>query len=156
KQTASDLKAAVQSFRYSARLFESAHANNRAAKAHFGAGEGYSTLSQYESARRSFHRALQLGQEAELRCKILSRLARTYATTGPFSLADRYSSQAISVCEHLDEGGQAEALQARGEALDFAGERSKSDAYILRARDLFARTKNVNGQADAESVLSYH
>ena len=156
KQTASDLVAAVQAFRYSARLFESAHANIRAAVAHFRAAEIYSTLSQYDSARRSFHRALQLAQEPELRCKAFSRIARIYATTGPFSLADKYSSQALSQCSHLSEGAEAEALQARGEALDFAGERAKSDDYLLRARDLFEIAKDINGQAQALLILASH
>jgi len=156
KETASDLAAAARAFQESARLFELAHANENAAQAHFRAGEIYFTLSQYGSSRRSFHKALQIGRDPELHCKSVSRIARTYATAGPFSLADQYSSQALTRCAHLSEGAQAEALAARGEALDFAGERSQSDDYLLRARDLFATAKNTNGQARAVSVLAYH
>jgi len=155
-QTAADLAAAVRAFRNSARLFESAHVNETAAEAHFRAGEIYFTLSEYDGARRSFRKSLQLARDREVRCKSVSWIARTYATTGPFSLADQYSNQAMSLCEHLTEGAQAEGLQARGEALDFAGERAKSDDYLLRARDLFVRAKNVNGQAQVLWLLAHH
>jgi len=155
KQTRTDLTAAVGFFRDSARLFESTHAYERAAAAHVRAGEIYFTLSQYDNARRSFRKALQFGQYPEVRCKALSRIARTYATTGPFSLADQYSNQAMNLCERLSENAQAEALEARGEALDFAGERSKSEDYFLRARDRFVAVKDDNGQAQALLMLAY-
>ena len=139
-----------------ARLLESTHAYERAADAYVRAGEIYFTLSQHDNARRSFRKALQFRQYPELRCKALSRIARTYATTGPFSLADQYSDQAMNSCEHLSGNAQAEALEARGEALDFIGKRSKSEDYFLRARDLFAAAKDDNGQAQALLMLAYH
>jgi CHAT domain-containing protein len=155
KQSGKDLIAAAGRFGESARLFESAHANERAADAHFHAGEIYSTLSQYDKARRSFRKALQLGQGPELRCKALSRIARTYATTGPFSFANQYSNEAMRFCEPLSEGAQAEALEARGEALDFGGDRSNNEDYYLRAQNLFAAAKDENGQAQALLMLAY-
>ena len=156
KLAAANLIAAARLFQESARLFESANQHNKAAEAYFRAGENYSTLSRYDSARRSFRKALQLTLEPELRCKSLSRIARTYATTGPFSLADQYSNEAMSRCQHLSEGAQAEAQEARGEALDFVGDRPKSDDYLIRARDLFASAKDHNGHAQALLMLAYH
>src|SRR5207253_3038029 len=41
-------------------------------------------------------------------------------------------------------------------ALQFIGKRSKSEDYFLRARDLFAAAKDVNGQAQALLMLAYH
>ena len=156
EQNASHLAAAVEAFQESARLFESAHANGKAAEAYFRAGEIYSNLSQYESARRSFRKTLQLAHEPELRCKALSRTARTFATTGPFSLADQYSGEALNLCGNLSEQAQAEALEARGEALDVAGERTKSDEHLVRARDLFAIANDDNGRAQALLMLASH
>ena len=155
QETGGDLAVATRLFRDSARLFESTHEYQRAAQAQVRAGEIYFTLSQYENARRSFRKAFHLEQDPEVRCKALSRIARTYATTGPFSLADQYSNQALNLCGRLGESAQAEALEARGEALDFAGERSKSQDYFLRARDLFAAAKDDNGQAQASLMLAY-
>ncbi len=89
KQTGADLNAAVGLFRESARLFEAAHLYEKAADAHVHAGEIYFTFSQYDKARRSYREALKIGQDPEVRCRALSRMARTYVTTGPFALADR-------------------------------------------------------------------
>ena len=155
-QTASDLHAALKAFQDSAQLFKFAHQSENAAHAHFRAGEIYSTLGRYGLARYSFQTSLKIAQDPELRCRALSRIARTYAITGPFSLGDRYSNEAMGVCYHLSEGGQAEALEARGEVLDFAGEKLKSDAHVIQARDLFAAAHDINGQARAVSVLAYH
>ena len=156
KQKASELAAAVSAFQESARLFELAHADTKAAEAYFLAGDIDSRLSRYGSARRSFRKSLQLEQEPELRCKALSRIARSFATTGPFALADRYSTEALGLCANLSEGAQAEAMEARGEALDLAGERAQSDEYLVRARDLFAKAKDDNGRAQALLMLASH
>jgi CHAT domain-containing protein len=156
KQTGKGLADAVELFGQSARLFESAHANDSAADAYVHAGEIYFTLSQYERARRSFRKALNLGKDREVRCKALSRMARTYATTGPSSLADHYSSEGMNLCEGLSEERQAEALQARGEALDYTGQRLNNEDYYVRARDLFAAANDRNGQAQALLMLAYH
>jgi CHAT domain-containing protein len=155
KQTGADLTAAVALLRESARLFLAIRLYEKAADAHVHAGEIYFTLSQYDKARRSFREALKLGRDPEVHCKALSRIARTYATTGPSSLADRYSNQAMNRCGHLSENSQAEALEARGETLDFAGERSNTEDYFLRARDLFALGQDDNGQAQALLMLAY-
>ena len=61
----------------------------------------------------------------------------------------------MNLCERLSEKAQAEALEARGEVLDFAGERSKSEDYFRRARDLFAVAKDDDGQARALLMLAY-
>src|SRR5215468_9709572 len=57
KQTGKGLAQAVERFGKSARLFESAHENDKAADAYVYAGEIYSTLSQYTLARSSLHKA---------------------------------------------------------------------------------------------------
>jgi CHAT domain-containing protein len=156
KQTGKGLAEAVDLFGQSARLFESAHANDKAANAYVHAGEIYFMLSQYDRARRSFRKALHFGKHPDIRCKALSRMARTYATTGPSSLADHYSSEAMNLCEGLSENMQAEALEARGEALDYTGQRLNNEDYYVRARNLFAAANDKNGQAQALLMLAYH
>jgi len=155
-QTVQHLAAAIELIRESARLFESAHEYERAADAHVHVGEIYVTLSQYGKAQRSFRKALLLGQVPEVRCKALSRSARTYATTGAFSLADQYSKQAMTVCKGLSQSRQAEALEARGEALDLTGQGLTSEDYYLRARNLFSAANDRNGQAQALLKLAQH
>jgi tetratricopeptide (TPR) repeat protein len=155
KQTVRHLTAASRLFQQSARLFATSHSYDEAADSHLQAGEIYSTFSEYAKARESYRKALTLGQRPELQCKALSRIARTYATTGPYSLADSYSRQALNRCEHLNEKAQAEALEARGEALDSAGEHSQSVDCLRRARDLFVAAKDDNGEAQALLMLAY-
>jgi CHAT domain-containing protein/tetratricopeptide (TPR) repeat protein len=155
KQTYRDLTAAARLLKGSARLFETNQAPERAAEAHLRVGEIYFTLSQYGEARRSFREVLRLAHDPEVRCKAVSRMARTYATIGPSSLADQFSNQAMNLCKDLSERAQAEALEARGETLNFAGERSDNEDYFLRARDLFAAAKDADGQAQALMMLAY-
>ena len=147
KQTSADLTSAAGLFRDSARLFEAASLHKDAADAHVHAGEIYFTFSQYDKARRSYREALKIGEHPEVRCRVLSRMAQSYVPTGPFALADDYSKQAMSVCEHLNEKAQAEALEARGEVLDFAGDSSESGDHLRRARDLFALANDDAGHA---------
>jgi CHAT domain-containing protein len=147
KQSSADLNSAVGLFRESARLFEAGSLHEDAADAHVHAGEIYFTFSQYDKARRSYREALKIGQHPDVRCRALSRMAQSYVPTGPFALADDYSKQAMSMCEHLNEKAQAEALEARGEVLDFGGESSESGDYLRRARDLFALANDDAGQA---------
>jgi len=156
KQTAKGLAEAVKLFGQSARLFEFARVNNEAADAYVQAGEIHFTLSQYEQARRSFRKALNLGTDREVRCKASSRMSRTYATTGPSSLADQYSSEAMNLCDGLSEQRLAEALQARGEALDYTGQHLNNEDYYVRARNLFAAANDTNGQAQALLMIAYH
>src|SRR5215475_10399273 len=155
KQTRADLSAAIGLYRKSARLFEAAHLYDNAAEAHLQAAEIYFTVSKYDEAWRANQQALKLAQNPELRCTALSRIARTYANIGPSSLADNYSSQALTLCESLSEKAQAEAQEARGEALEFAGEHSRSLAYLARAHDLFAAVRDDNGEAQALLMLAY-
>ena len=155
KQTVKNLKAANRLFQQSARLFATSHSYDEAADSHLQAGEIYSTFSEYAKARESYRKALTLGQSPESQCRALSRIARTYATTGPYSLADSYSQQALNRCEHLNEKVQAEALEARGEALDSTGDHSKSAESFKRARELFAAANDDNGQAQALLMLAY-
>jgi len=155
KQTNADLNSAAGLFRESARLFEAARLYDEAADAHVHAGEIYFTFSQYDKARRSYREALKFGQHPEVRCRALSLMARSYVTTGPFALADDYSRQAMSLCEHLSEKAQAEVLEARGEVLDLAGESSTSRDHFRRARDLFALANDDAGQARTLLMLAY-
>jgi CHAT domain-containing protein len=155
KQTEKDLRAAVALFRLSARLFAAAGSYEQGAEAHLQAGDVYFTLSRYDQARGSYRESLRLGQHPDKRCRALSRITRTYTTTGPYLLVERYSSQAMGACRNLDASSQAEALEARGEALDFAGERAKSEDSFREARDLFAQAEDKNGQARTLLMLAY-
>ena len=154
KQTAKDLLAAAETFRASARFLTAAGSDGQAAEAYLLAGDIYSTLSQYEQARRSYLLAFK-GNNPEDRCRALSRMARSYATTGPSSLADRYSKQAMDSCRDLSRVAQAEALESRGEALlEFAGEREQSEDLFRQARELFAKAGDKNGEAQALLMLA--
>lgn len=154
KQNAKDLISAAWTFRASARLFAAAGSYERAADAYLQAGDIYSTLSQYDNARRSYREAVG-EQNPEERCRALSRMARTYATTGPFSLADRYSQEAIDSCRDASKSAQAEALESRGEALlEFAGERAQSEDFFRQARELFAQAGDKNGEAQTLLMLA--
>ena len=155
KQLARDLYTASQLLAKSARLFLAARDFDKAANAYLQNGEILSTFSQYGKARQAFHEALKLGKDPELRCRALSRIARTYATTGPNSSADQYSEQALTVCANLSESAQADSLEARGEALDSAGEHAKAAGYLRKAKDLFAHANDDEGQAQALLILSY-
>ena len=97
KQNAKSLWAATRLFRESSRLFAAGHSYDKAADSHLQIGEIYLILSEFDKARKSFDEASKVAQDPELRCSALSGIARTYATTGPYSLADDYSRQA-SVC----------------------------------------------------------
>src|SRR5262249_8255878 len=124
------------------------------------AGDIYFTLSRYDNARRSYREALR-EQNPERLCRALSRIARTYVATGPFSLVDRYSKEAIDSCRDASQSAQAEALEARGEALlEFGGERAQSEDFLQsedffrRARELFARVGDKNGEAQTLLMLA--
>jgi CHAT domain-containing protein/Tfp pilus assembly protein PilF len=153
-QTSASMTAAVAMFRESALLFEVADLPEQAADAYLQAGEIYFTLSRYQRARGAYREALKLGKVPETRCKALSRVARTYATTGPISLAERFSQQAMNLCEPVSNEAQAEALEARGEALESAGDHAKSAECFGRARDLFAAAKDDGGQAQSLLMLA--
>jgi len=157
KQTGKDLNAAVALLQQSVRLFKAAQAYSQAADAALQSGEIYFTLSQYDKALKSYREALSLdGKRPELLCLALSRMARTYATRGQKSPADSYSTQALSRCSALpDPGLQAEALEARGEALSTAGDSSGAAEFLFQAHDLFVRARDENGQAQALLMLAY-
>jgi len=155
KQTAKDLLAAAETFRASAGLFAGAGSYDEAAEAYLQAGDIYSRLSQYDKARRSYREALK-EQSPEMRCRTMSRIARTYAATGPFSLAGRYSTEALDTCRNLSEPAQAEALEARGEALlELAEERAQSEYFYRQARELFVRGGDKNGEARTLLALAH-
>jgi CHAT domain-containing protein len=155
KQTAADLANSAKLFRTSAKLFAAAEEYQQQADADAEAGDIYFTLSQYDSARRSYSEALKISQDPEKRCRALSRIARTYAATGPLSQVERYANQASDLCQNLSPVAQAEALEARGEALDFAGDRPNSEDAFRRARDLYASAKDENGEARTLLMLAY-
>ena len=155
KQNAKSLWAATKLFRESSRLFAAGHFYDKAANSHLQIGEIYLILSEFDKARKSFDEASKVAQDVELRCSALSGIARTYATTGPYPLADEYSRQAFSLCEHLSERAQAEALEARGEVLLSGGDYSGSADYLRRARTLFVAVKDDNGEAQALLMLAH-
>jgi CHAT domain-containing protein/tetratricopeptide (TPR) repeat protein len=155
KQTAKDLLVAAGLFRASARFFLAAGSYAQAADAHLQAGDIYFTLSQYDKSRRSYREALQLGHGSVRTCRALSRLTRTYAATGPLSLVQLYSTQAIDSCRNFGGSARAESLEARGEALDFAGDRAQSEDFFRQAQDLFVQERDENGQARTLLMLAY-
>jgi CHAT domain-containing protein/tetratricopeptide (TPR) repeat protein len=155
RQSAENLLAATTLFLESSRLFAASHGYDKAADSHLQISEIYLILSEFDKARESYREALKLARDRELQCRALSGIARTYASTGPYSLADEYSRQALSLCEHLSERAQAEALEARGEVLHSAGDYSESVDCLRRARDLFAAAKEDNGQAQALLMLAH-
>ena len=131
-----------------AKLFTTANSSDQAANARLEAAEIAGMLGHYDAARQTYREILRTGSE-EARCKALSRMARTYASTGPVSTADQISLQAMRVCEPLGAAGQAEGLEARGEVLESAGEHTESVEYFTRAARLFAEAKDDNGRAQS-------
>jgi len=155
KQNAEGLLAATRLFRESSRLFAVSHSYDKAADSHLQIGEIYLILSEFDKARNSFDDASNVAQNPELQCRAFSSIARIYASIGPYPLADDYSRRASSLCEHLSEQGQAEALEARGEVLYSGGDYSKSAECLRSARDLFVTAKDDNRHAQALVMLSY-
>jgi CHAT domain-containing protein len=155
KQTASSLLAASRLFRESSRLFAAGHYYDKAADSHLQIGEIYLILSEFDKARKSFDEAFKVAQDPELQCKALSGIARMYGSIGPYSLADSYSRQAMSLCEHLSHRAQAEALEARGEVLFSGGDYPKSTDCLRRARDLSVASNDDNSEAQALLMLAY-
>jgi CHAT domain-containing protein/tetratricopeptide (TPR) repeat protein len=153
-QTNRNLASAGSLLLESARLFEAARAYKDAADVYLEAAEIDVMFSRYEMARRSYRAALKIGPD-EARCKALSRIARTYATTGPLAVADRVSNQAMTLCEPLGGTAQAEGLEARGEALKSAGEQAKSVEYLERAEKLFAKENDDRGRAQSLLMLAF-
>lgn len=155
KQTAANLLSATRLLRESSRLFAVARSYDKAAESQLHIGEIYLILSEFDSARESFEEASNVAQNPEVQCRALGGIARIYASIGPYSLADDYSRKASSLCEHLSEQAQAEALEAGGEVLYSGGDYSKGAERLRRARDLFVTAKDENGQAQALVMLAY-
>src|SRR5215472_2706366 len=157
KQTKRDLAAAIALLRKSAQLFKAANVNSKAADANLKIREIYFTFSQYDKAMSSYREARDLGSKnPELLCLVLSRMARTYATTGQQSEANKTSSQALSQCDGItDPRLQAEVFEARGEVLDSLGESAKSTEFLNRAQELFGEAADKSGQARAQLNLAY-
>jgi len=154
-QTKKSLTSAASLFHQSTQLFLSAGVPENAANSHFREGEIYVTLGSYDKARRSFQTATAITQNPELRCRALSAMTRIYASNGPLPVAKHYSELAINVCESLSQTAQADAIEARGEALDSAGEHAESEACFQRASDLFAAAGDDGGRARALLMLAY-
>lgn len=151
KQTEKDLKTALGLLRESSRLFQAAHANERAAAAELEAGKIHDMLSEYKQALSSYRRVLALaGKDPELKTVALARMTRTCANVGKTTEAETYSNQALSLSQGLSSKTRAEAHQARGEVLLYSDRAEAANAFT-RARDLFAEARDSDGQA--ESVL---
>jgi tetratricopeptide (TPR) repeat protein len=125
-----------------------------AAESQLQIGEIY-IPQRFDNARKSFSDASKIAQDQELRCRALSSIARIYGNIGPYSLADSYSRQALTLCEHLSERAQAEALEARGEVLHSGSDYSGSADFLRRATSLFVAGKDDNRQAQALFWLAY-
>ncbi len=152
-----DLQAAIVLFQESARLFKAASAYDRAAGANLQIGEIYFTLSRFDKALGSYREVLRLApNNPELSCQALSRIARTYATTGLSSdEADSYSEQALKLSLGLSSRTQAGALEARGEFLYNSSKVQESVEWFDRARALFAEANDANGEAQTLLMLAY-
>jgi CHAT domain-containing protein len=155
KQTGKDLAAAITLFKESARLFRAGHWDVQGADVDLQIGELYFTSSKYNEALGFYREALNLaGSDGERRCRALSHIARTYATTGRISEAKNYAQQALSLSEGLvNERTQGEALEAYGEALYWSGDSLQAVEPLGRARDLFAEVRDADGQALAVLML---
>jgi len=156
RQTGKDFAAAIALLQEGARLFQLGQWNAQAADAYVQVGEIYFTASKYDKALTSYRHGLTLaGNNPELRCRALSHMARTYATTGRSSEAVSHSQQALSLSGGLSNRRvQAEAEEARGEALYWSGDALHSVEFFVRARELFAEAKDDDGQALALLMLA--
>src|SRR5262249_49005980 len=117
-------------------------------------GDIYATLSRYDEALSSFQEASALaGDDPEVHCQALSRMARIYANRGR-SEADSSSEQEFSLSEGLSKKTAAEALQARGETLLYSHPQTARN-LLDRARALFKEANEPNGEAEALLMLAY-
>ena len=150
RQTKKDLVLARSLYEQSATLFEAGGAHEPAAEAYFESADISILFSRYPEARQTYAKIMRLDAN-EARCRAKSRTSRTYATTGPVALADRTSNDAVQFCRGLGQRAEAEALEARGEALESAGDHSQSAEFLERA----AKTFDAMGdeEAKAESLL---
>lgn len=160
RQTEADFKAAIRLFQVSVGFYTSAHLYSKAVDAKLQIAEIYFTLSQYGRALSSYQEAGNLGgKDTAQSCLVLSRIARTYATMGQQSDADRFSMQTIRRCDAVGNPKiQAEVSEARGEVLYNSGELSEieeSAKLFNRAQELFAESKDESGRTHALLMLAY-
>lgn len=156
KQTSQDFAAAVALLQESARLFHMGSWNAQAAEAYRQIGEVYFTQGRYDAALHAYREALALtGENQDLRAKIFARMACTAANQGYLTEADDYSKRALRLIEGpAGARTQAEVLEARGETLFWQDNYKHAAEFFVRARDLFAEIKDVDGQALALLMLS--
>ncbi len=156
-QTKKALIAAIALFQKSVRLFRGAHLDGRAADTSLEIGQIYFTLSRYDKALGFYRQARNLDRKnPETFCLVLSYMARTYATTGQKSQAYAASKQALGQCNALPNlRMQAEALEARGEALWYSEGSLRSAEFFSRAQELFEKTNDPGRQAHALIMLAY-
>lgn len=141
-------------FAESARLFATAHANKEAADAYLGLADIDILFGNYGKARSVYGEVLRLGSE-EAKCTAMSRIARSYASTGALGLAERYTGDALKLCQFLGEKAEAEATEAHGETLDYAGRHAQSAEQFLRAAELFSKVDDKNGHAHSLLNLAF-
>ena len=155
QQSEKGLFAALGQFKKGLGLLRSAHSNKGAADVDLQIGDIYFTLSRYKESLSSYHDALRLaGKDAELRCRALSRITKTYANTGRPPHGDLAPEQELRDCQGLSDGAQAEVLEAEGEALRDS-DSSKSGKLAREALELFAQAGNRTGQAQSLLLLAY-
>ena len=157
QQTGRELKAAIALLEESVHLFKAAHSYGDAARMQLQIGDTYLTLSEYEKALGTYGEVVALSLEDQrVRCQALSRMSRVYSLTGRTADADRYSNQAVDLSSAFSDATvQAEALEARGLALDVSGDFSHSAEFLARARDLFVQGTDPEGQARSALWLAY-
>ncbi|HLK52317.1 MAG TPA: tetratricopeptide repeat protein, partial [Candidatus Angelobacter sp.] len=137
------------------KLFKAANLPRDAAEDELQAGDIYFSLGQYENALHAYRQVLSLApDDSELRCRVFSHMARTYATRGQSAPAAKYSEEALSLSAGLSGATQAEAFLVRGEALQNR-DPVKAAELFQRAQEHFAQVGDKNGQARALLLLAY-
>lgn len=155
QQSEKSLSTAAGLFQESSRNFHAAHSDEKAAAADLEAGDIAFTLSRYDQALSSYRRILTFaGQNSELRCRGLSRIARTYVTTGRPSQDMAGPLVELERCRGLSRRVQAEVEEGIGEALQYS-DRPKSAEFLTEAASLFADEGDQNGEAQSLLALAY-
>ena len=151
-----DLQRALRLLADSAQHFASSGQPHRAAVAKLEAGDVYLMMSGYQPAIASYRQALALSEgRDDLRCAVLSRIARTYANIGRPRASQQYSDEAVSVCMSVsDKKAQADAVEAQGEVRFWSGNMADAVASFTRARELASEAGDRDGEGLATMMLS--
>src|SRR5947209_7930571 len=120
-------------------------------------GEIYATWSKYDRALQMYQRVLDLGKDSssELQCSALSHMAIIYATRYQMTESLDLAEQALTLAtSSANLHAQAEALEAKGEALAYSKPGQAFDV-LHSAIELFEKTGDSDGQARATLNLGF-